>query len=217
MSADSKKGIIATAVTVLCALVLYGWFGGGGPSFDVAEHTALGEVAAEQALKLVGPNGRVTLIARDTEAYPNPATDAQLAGFKRAMKRSGGRVGAIQLLKQNPLRVVAVPSGDFLELLRKNTDSDVIVSFLGPAVLDDARIAALGEKRPKIVALCSGWMPRRVDLRRLFQQGLLTVAIVSRDGSSPRSRDGRERFNSLFTIVTSANASDLPFVARSSP
>jgi hypothetical protein len=84
--------------------------------------------------------------------------------------------------------------------------------------MDDARVAALGEKRPKIVALCSGSMPQQIDLRRLFQQGLLTVAIISRDAPVLRSSDGRERFKSLFTIVTSANASDhLPLVARSHP
>jgi hypothetical protein len=217
MSADSKKCLIGAVVVFLCALVLYTWFVGFGPSFDLAEHKALGEAAAEEALKLAGPNGRVSLIARDTEPYKNPAADAQIAGFKRAMKRSGGRIAVIRLIKQNPLRVVSLPAGEFLELLRKQPDSNVIVSLLGPPALEESRVAAFGEKRPKIVALCSGWMPRKIDLRRLFEQGLLTVAIVSRDAPVSRSTNARERFNSLFTIVTSENAHDLPLVARSNP
>jgi len=147
ISADSKKCIIAAAVILLAGMVLYAWFVGFGPSFDLAEHKALGEAAAEEALKLAGPNGRVSLIARDTEAYQNPASEAQIAGFKRTMKRSGGRIAAVRLIKQNPLRVVSLAAGEFLDFLRKKPDTEVIVSLLGPPVMDDARVAALGPAR----------------------------------------------------------------------
>jgi hypothetical protein len=218
MSAATKKSVAAVATILASALFLYAWFVGSGPSFDLAEHKALGEAVAEEALKLAGPNGHITLFARDTQTYRNPAADAQLAGFQRAMKKSSARLGPMRLLKQNPVRVVSLPPGEFFDIARKDPNT-VIVSLIGPPVLDDARLAKLGEKRPKTVALCSGSLPRQIDLRRLFQQELLTVAIVSRTGAVPGSSSAtaRNRFDSLYAIVTSANLSDLPLVARANP
>ena len=219
ISANIAKTVVRALGILASILFLYGWFIGFGPPFDLSGHTTLGEVAAAEALKLAGPTGRIVLITRDTRADENPAADAQVAGFKLAIKRSSARLGSIRLIKQNPLRLVTLPPAIFLEALRKERDADVIVSFLGPPVLDDVRAASLHDKRPKIVALCSGRMPRQIDLRRIFQQELLSVAILSREPSlpTPPSSSARQRFDALFTVVTPTNVSDLPLVASSNP
>ena len=105
-----------------------------------------------------------------------------------------------------------MPPGDFYELLRRGRDNDVIVSFLGPPVLTDEQVAKLGEKRPRILAVCSGAMPAQVDLRRIFDQKLLLAAVLSlpnpRLQAAADSR--RNAFDEMFKLITLANLSELP-------
>jgi hypothetical protein len=115
--------------------------------------------------------------------------------------------------------VVSAPPGEFQDLMTKNTADDVIVSFVGPPVLSDAQFAKIGHKPPKIIALCSGWTPRTIDVRRIFEQGALDVAVISRDhpARSGSASGPRGEFDQWFAIVTSQNASELPPVATSRP
>jgi hypothetical protein len=117
-------------------------------------------------------------------------------------------------LKFNPIRLVMVPAGDLLDLMKKATEDDVIVSLLGPPEVSDTQLAQAAEKHPKIIAVCAGWTPRQVNLRRLFEQGFLTTAVISRNESGNLTAgSAQEVFNKNFTLVTSANISDLPLVA----
>ena len=99
--------------------------------------------------------------------------------------------------------------------------ADVIVSLLGPPVLTPAQLGKLGEKRPKVIAICSGSMPRRVDLRRLFDEKLLQVAIVSREAATPAPAPPTDQpqawFDHLYAVVTPANLAILPVSATPRP
>ena len=218
MTASQLRGTVCALVIVVCAAFLAIWLRGFGPPFDPAPHKALGVVLAEEALKLRGGSGKVTLIARDTQTYRNPAADAQVESFKRTLKASGATLSSVYYIKMNPIRLTAVPTNDFFRLIARQSSDDVIVSLLGPPVLTDALAAELGQKRPKIVAVCSGSMPRQVDLRNIFQQGLLDLAVISIEHLAPvRTASGsREQFDHLFKVVTTQNLSDLPLVAKSS-
>ena len=205
-------GIAAGLVTLSAWATL--WFvtpGGVGPSFNPRPHEASGWVLGQQALSLLKPGGPVVVIARDTAAFKNPASDVQLASLKKTLRAAGVSVTKLQALQVDPLRPVEVPPGDFFELIRKTPKGGVIVSLMGPPVLNETQRKQLGEIKPRIVAFCSGSSPENVDLRSLLEQGLLQAAVVSRTGtrSSAHPKDLQGWFDGSFLAVTAANAASL--------
>src|SRR5262249_49147017 len=91
-------------------------------------HTAIGQALAKEALNLRGQAGPIMVITRDTKAFPQPALDIVLDGFSRELRRANVTVAATKLIQVDPLRPVAVPSGDFFELIRRASTDQVIVS-----------------------------------------------------------------------------------------
>ncbi len=184
------------------------------PRLDRRPHVALGESVAEQAIRLLGNGGRITLIAPDVKEFRYPAAEVQLAAFHRSLRRSGHRVAATNWIRLDPLRVVRVPPGDFAEILRKQAETDVVVSFMGPPALNAEQKARVGQKRPTVVAVCSGEMPRQINLPSLFSDKLLHAALISRPkpGPPPASNEGSAWFNHFFQWITSPNQAELsPF------
>jgi hypothetical protein len=172
----------------------------------------VGRVLAQQALARLKPGGTLTVITRDTAAFQNPASDVVFGGFQKELKKSGAKLDSIQLIAVDPLRPVSVPPGDFFQWIKKSSNGSVIVSFMGPPLLNETQLASLGEVKPAIVALCSGPLRTQVDLRALFVQGLLRAAIVTRD-SPPAQKtaptNDRDAFDRQFVVVTSENLAPL--------
>src|SRR5437870_1736818 len=100
------------------------------PRIDRKLHAAIGKALAKEALVLLGERGQITLIARDTQAFPQPAMDALLSSFRREIHRSGATIAAIHLVQTDPLRPVDVPAGDFFEIIRRSPSGHVVVSLL---------------------------------------------------------------------------------------
>jgi hypothetical protein len=161
----------------------------------------------------VESEGRVIVIARGTAFFKNPAADVQLQSFYGAMQKAKLKIAATNIIKINPIMLVRVPPGDYVEILRRASESDVVVSFLGPPVLNPEQLARLGDPRPKVLALCAGSMPSQINLKQLFQMKLLHAAIISRKNaalSSPPPANPAGWFDQLFLVVTPANLADLP-------
>src|SRR5262249_50965205 len=152
------------------------------------------------------------VLVRDPQSFEVPAAEAQWEGFQKTLQRSGSKISLLRALKVDPLRVAGVPAGEFFDLLRQNRDNDVIVSFLGPPALAPDQLARLGSKRPRVLAVCSGAMPAQVDLRGIFDEKLLVLAVVSRPNApSPAGGSGRQSaFEQQFSVITPSNLSDLP-------
>ena len=176
-------------------------------------HAAIGEALARETLKLLGQGGQVTVIARDTETFKQPAMDVLLATFTREVRRAGAAMAATQLIQLDPLRPAEVPSGDFFELIRRAPAGQVIVSFLGPPLLAEEQRSRLGQIKPKIVAFCSGNLAEMVDLRQLFEAGLLHAAVVSRrlpSVATDKPRRISQDFDQLYLTMTAADLAKWP-------
>src|SRR5262245_4069852 len=163
--------------TIACTATLAAWgslllvlHGGFGPSINPKPHEATGWMLAQQALTLLKPGGQIIVIARDTAAFKNPASDIQLASFKKTIRTAHATVVSVHALQVDPLRPVEVPPGDFFELIKAAPKGSVIVSFMGPPLLSEAQRTRLPESKPVIVAFCSGSLPERIDLQTLFNQ-----------------------------------------------
>ena len=174
---------------------------------------ALGQVLAEEAAKVLGPDRRVALIAPNTSVFPNPAADHLAEGFFRAARSLQFNIVGTNWIELDPIRLVRVPPGDYLEVLLKRSANDVVVSFLGPPLLSDEQRAKLAGKAPRIVALCAGNLPRQTNLKALFERNLLHVAVISRPNPAagqPTTQGARAWFDQFYQIVTRANLADLP-------
>ena len=213
MKNDKAKNVVAGLVIIVAWAFLTVPLIAFPPGINRRSHQALGQVLAEEAVKLLGSGGKVTVITRDTITYKNPAMDAQLRGFHETLKKARVTVAATVALRLNPISLVSAPAGDVFNAMKKQTEADVLVSFMGPAVLDEAQIAKLGDKRPKVVALCTGTMPQRINLKQLFDQKLLHAAVLSRDHptpGSPLSDTPQAWFDHLYQLATPSNLAELP-------
>ena len=160
-----------------------------------------------------GSSGRIFLVARDTRLFPNAAADAQLKSFLAKIRSSGAKVAVTNLLKLDPLRITSVPGSDYLQLLQRTAEADVVVSFLGPPNLGADQLTRLGEKRPKIIAVCSGAMPSQINLKQVAAQKLLHVAIISKQdvtAPAPAADTTQSWFDHLYVVVPADKLSDLP-------
>ena len=191
--------------------------GGCGPHLDPAPFEMVGRALARQAVALRKPGGHVTVITRDTVVFENPASDAQMEGFRKQLGRSGVELDSIQTIQIDPLRPTLVPAGDFFQLIRHAGSGDVLVSFMGPPILSEIQITQLGEVKPAIVAFCSGPARDQVDLRSLFTRGLLKAAVISKRAVAPKPSGTigeREAFDRQYLEVTSDNLTALASISN---
>lgn len=211
------KERIKQAVGLVVLLLSVAWlflYDRPSPPFDPAPHAALGTVMAEEALKLI-PGGEVILIVRDTQTALSPAADRQEQAFRQTLEAGKGRVVSTFRIKLDPLRVPAVPPMDFFLILRNAKDNQVVVSFAGPPTFPDTPANKLS-KVPKVIALCPGPVPRQVDVPRLAQRGLITLAVVDRvpagapltGKESLSTREIFDRFHRLATPSSLASPKD---------
>ncbi len=218
MQADRAKTVAALVTMAAALLALYFSLREAPPQFDGRPQEGLGQVLGEEAAKLVGSGGRIALISRDTSAVINPATQWQVKGLVEALRKANLTISITNRIKQDPLRLVRVPPGEFLQLIKKHSEGDVIVSLMGPPLLTSEQRAGLPEKGPRSVAVCVGAMPAQVNLRELFRQDLVQVAVTSRTQSGPEpvpSSNLRAWFDQLYQIVTATNVAELPLVTNS--
>ena len=207
-------GTVATlAMLAAWVSICLSLHGGLGLRIDSRPHEATGWVMAQEALARLQPSGQITVIARDTSTFKNPATDIQMASFRKALGQAHAAMPSVHALQVDPLRPVEVPAGDFYSILKNAPKGSVIVSFMGPPMLTPSQCAQLGENKPAVVAFCAGSLPELVDLKLLFQQGVLQAAVVDRPtGRTPGPRRGNLRacFDQAYLVITAANLADLP-------
>jgi hypothetical protein len=199
----NRGSIDALAVAVcITALAIIGLsLGYLPPRVDTAIYSEVGEKLAQQAVALLPKGGRIVVIARDTEAYRQPAMEISLKAFEDVVSGATKEI-VMHPVQVDPLRPVEVPPGDFYEAIRRAKTNDVIVSFLGPPILDAEQQAKLPAARAKIVALCTGTMAEQANLHELARSGLLHAAIVNQSRKDVPSNDkAKLTFEQLYSVV----------------
>jgi len=110
----------------------------------------------------------------------------------------------------DPLRPTEVPSGDFYELIRKVPAQDVIVSFMGLLYSPSNNAATWELSNQGSLLSVRESLSEQIDLRKLFQGGLLHAAIVSRPPVSDAFSSALkipETFDQLYMAVTAGSYS----------
>jgi hypothetical protein len=212
MHKQKLKTWLSLAVIVGAALLFYLRAFERGPVFELRPHLALGEALGDLAVKSASNGGRITLIAPDTSGTKWPAADAQMKGFFRALRRANLHVSATNLIKLDPIRLVRVPSQEFVKLIRKQTEADLVVSMLGPPTPTPEERAQIPARHARVIALCTGELPRQVNLRALFEGQLLEAAIIHKPAPTgpPRTEQLPDWFDHYFEVITPKNLENLP-------
>lgn len=213
MRAPQIKFFLSLAVMLGATALFYFQVYGPTPKVETRPHAALGEALAGVAMKQAGGGGRISIIAPDIAFFQYPGVEIQLRAFHRVLRKAGVSVAATNLIRLDPLRLSRVPPGDFVEILRKKTEADVVISFLGLSALTPENRARLPEKRPHVIAVCSGDTPRQVNLKSLFDERILETAVISRlhpPLSPPQSDNLPAWFDAYFLLLTAGNLADLP-------
>jgi hypothetical protein len=216
MSSNTIKTVLSLLIIAGCGALAYYAVRGPGPGFDAAPHQGIGKALAEQALAL-NAGGKIVVLARDTATFAHPATSAQLRALAETLAQKGKTIAHTNLSKLDPLRLLRFPPNDFAELLRKLNDEDVVISLLGPPELNDSQLLRIAEKRPKILALCTGTLPDQLDLKKLFEEQLLHGAIVSRSALTngyAASAVTQQTFDGLYAVIGTNNLSELTAYAK---
>ena len=112
---------------------------------------------------------------------------------------------SVERLTIDPLRPLQLPPGDILDILRRATAGDVIVSFMGPPLLSEEQRLSLGGIKPKVVAFCPGSLAAHLDLHLLVEQNLLSTAILGRPHAAPPGGASRETFDTSYLRATAAD------------
>ena len=172
----------------------------------------IGRVMADETVRVLNGRGKILLIAIDAKAVPE--LKWQLDGFNNALIASGG----ITVAKTYDLETegkakytfgAGLSGRRYVRSVNKNEGIDAVVSFAGAPNFKEGEEKELKFK-PKLIA--ESRSPQK--LKKLFEQNLLNVAVVSRfefpNPVSGTPKNAREMFLQRFQVVTAPDAGKLP-------
>jgi hypothetical protein len=178
---------------------------------NIGLHRRVGQVLAEQTAGAIGKQGRVVTISIETKEWPELKT--QIDAFKSALKELGDydvREYELDTKDQPKYGVGTGLSGRrYVRTVKKNEHADVFVSFVGAPKLAAEEIAEL-DRKPRLIAEA-----RSTDcLPKLFEEQLITVAVVSRfqfpSPGKETPKTPEEWFAKRYQVVTPETAKTLP-------
>ena len=210
MNKRTKDLLLLSLAVGAAAVSLYFALFGRSPKIELGAYEVLGTVTAEETGKLLGNQGRVLVIARDTGEDKNPSVEAQMAAFQRTLKKHAGLSQVTERFQATPLLMMAtgggVPPDHLAQALQTHPDAAAMVLFCGLPPLADGEWETLRKRGVKTVVVSSF----RPDYAELLERDVIHLVITPRpEGPPPEARSPRtvrERFDQDYAIITAAGA-----------
>lgn len=202
------------AILALLGGSLYFALSQRSPKIEVGPYQALGAVAAEETLKLIGDKGQIVVVSQDPSAYEMPALAAQLQAFQTTAQKKIQVTVAIEKIVMDAMMMMStggrLPAGHFQKALQTYPKAGAIVLFLGFPEMAGRDLEALSTRTQKLVVV-AGY---RADYAQLLASRLIDLAIVPRFDTLPETakkpQSLREWFDQEYVIITPDKAAALP-------
>ncbi len=178
------------------------------PQINEPLHRGIGQIMAEETVRLLGGKGKILVVAIDTPKTPE--LKVQLEAFKTALEKSAIKIDDVMMLdtKDQPKYRTGggFSAGRFVRTMKKHKNVDALVSFVGAPHLSDSDYQELSKFiAPKFIAESMA----TEKLPKLFEKKILQVAIVPRfDFPSPiqgHPKNSQEWFIQRFQVLTDKN------------
>ncbi|MCL4787453.1 MAG: hypothetical protein KJ070_11755 [Verrucomicrobia bacterium] len=214
MNQRTKQITVAIVAVSAAAIALHLALANRPEPINLGTYEVLGAVAAEEAARLVGGQGRVVVVVRDTGPDKNPSVEAELKAFEQTLRKSSGLSAIVERVTVNPMMMMAtgggLPAEELFRLIEKNAKVDAVVLFFGFPPLTDMELAKLKETGAKVIVVSS----LRPGYQRLLERQAIHLAIVPRPDPPPAdarpAQTVRERFDQEYLILKAEDGSALP-------
>ena len=154
---------------------------------------ALGEVLAQEAVRLAGPNRSITVITHDNSwGPPSTAERALLA----ALKKQNATLDLVQAARLgNPMLSgeVGLKAADFFEAMEKSAKAGAVISLVGAPLLKEGDAARLTSPHPPVLVVATASLGDKmgvhtdpVQLANLLEAKVIQLAII--DGEDPATQ-----------------------------
>jgi hypothetical protein len=176
---------------------------------ELGPYTAAGELLADEAAKLLNGQGKIVVLALDTQKIPIPYADAQLKAFQNRLKKKS-RITIVAIERVSPSSgegMISLSGAKYTEVVRQYDGADAIVSFIGSPGLTESELRQLPAKRPLGIVFGD---TMGAQIQRLFRVGLVQVAVTKRftplSGPGREPQTSKEWFDFYFELVATNNA-----------
>jgi len=224
---NKRTAITAFVMLAIVGLVATLYLKRGARS-NLKPFEALGEVAAQETVKLIGGSGEIVIIVPDFGEPRNPIQEAQMNSFRNELKRQKGvtiaGVEKVNLVapqtstKQGKLRFfeptlggppLSQP-GQLSQIANTYAQAKAIVMFVDLPPLSDADISTLKNRGTKLVAVSD----YKDSYKALFQAQVLHLALVPRlesfPGKGKKPRTLKDWFDRSYAVITPEKAEAMP-------
>lgn len=214
MNQRTKQITVAIVAVSAAAIALYLALANREEPINLGTYEVLGAVAAEEAARLVGGQGRLMVVVRDTGPDKNPSVEAELKAFEQTLRKSSGLSAVVERVTVNPMMMMAtgggLPAEELFRLIEKNTKVNAVVLFFGFPPLTDGELAKLKETGAKVIVVSS----LRPGYQRWLERQAIHLAIVPRPDPPPAdarpAQTVRERFDQEYLILKAKGGSAMP-------
>jgi hypothetical protein len=204
----NKKAILLAALIALIVVALgsiYFTTFRGMPELNRQPYKDLGKTTAEEAIKLLGQNKRVSVIInREFGALKIPNLEVEMAALTTGLKEKGVSLESIEKVEMQKARF-ARPAA-FSPVVESLKETDLVISLVGFPMSPGQIPAAFKNYKSKFIVVA----PYEPGLKSLLQEGIIQVAIVPKFSSVSANAPFPQNFDNGFQVFTRDEAAKLP-------
>ena len=166
---------------------------------------ALGDVLAEETVRLAGPNRSITLITHD-HSWGQPSTAEQ--ALRSALQK---RKASLDLVKTanlgNPMlsREVGLKAADFFDAMEKSANAGAVISLVGAPLLTEGEATRLASSHPPVLVVATASLGDKMGvhtdpivLARLLEAKVIQLAIIDASDPAPQPAGKPDPNHALF-------------------
>jgi len=153
----------------------------------------LGEVLAEETVRLAGANRSITLITHDTSWGPPSAAEQALRTALKKQKATLDLVKAANLGNPMLSGEVGLKAEDYVDAMEKSAKAGAIISLVGAPQLKEGDAARLTSRHPPVLVVATASLGDKMGvhtdplrLASLLEAKLIQLAII--DGNDPTAQ-----------------------------